>query len=430
MLEIQLIQPEKSLGYTNNSRTGCYVPLGLVSIATYVQQQFPNANIEVLDGELITNQEIIRRLKPSAIVGIDTKTHNYSSALEIAKAAKDINCKVVVGGVYASTIFDEISLYRQEVIDHIVVGFGERPFVDIIKGQKDRIIHNPKPSFDELPIPDRSFVDFEKYIQNFQEKHGTWNYRGTNIFTHMGCKYKCLFCSRSGPKKVQYKNPLSVWKEVKNLVNIHSIEYIVDFSDTITQDMGAFKKLVDSKPDDLNPIFHIFSTAEGINQESVRLFKKLNVKHVFIGVETGDYELIKTISKGASFSPERSLEAITLLTKEGINITPSFVLGLPGETDKSLEKTYQLARKLKKISDFEEVFCSALIPFPGSIAFNELKKRVGKNNPLFDSDIHDPEELKKTWIQEFCSTDYNTIMSSVEKILELGKYQITIRRDQ
>ncbi len=425
MVEVQLIQPEKSPGYTNNSRTGCYVPLGLLSIATYTQQQFPEASIEVLDGELISNQEIIRRLKPNAVIGIDTKTPNYASAVEIAEAAKEKECKVVVGGVYASAIPEKIALYRQDVIDHIVVGFGEKPFVDIINDREDRVIHNSEPNFDELPIPDRSFVDFERYIQNFREKHRTWDYRGTNIFTHMGCRYRCLFCSRSGPNGAIYKNPETVWQEVKNLVEKHGIEYFVDFSDTITQDIGALRELVDSKPTDLNPIFHVFSTAEGINPEIIELFQKINVKHVFVGAETGDHSLAATISKGASFSPARTLESIALLSDAEIGITPSFVLGLPGESEDSLNTTYEFAKKIKKISGFEEIFCSALIPFPGSRAFDLLMERIG--NP--ETDLFDPEELKQKWIEYFCNTNYDTINSQVNRILGLGDYTITIRKN-
>ena len=74
---------------------------------------------------------------------------------------------------------------------------------------------------------------------------------------------------------------------------------------------------------------------------------------------------------------------------------------------------------------FEEVFCSALIPFPGSRAFDLLKDRVKKP----DTDVFDPEELKKSWVKEFCNVGYNTINFYVDKILNLGDYTITIRKD-
>ncbi|MBC8495290.1 B12-binding domain-containing radical SAM protein [archaeon] len=425
MVVVQLIQPERSPGYADNSRSGCYVPLGLVSIATYIKQEVSFSEVEVIDGELLSNQEIIARLKPGAYIGIDTKTPNYFSALQIARYAKKKGCKVILGGVYASAIPHTITKHSSDLIDHIVVGYGEKAFADIINGKKDKIIEVPISSFDELPIPDRNLVNFEKYIQHFKEQHPTWNWRGTNIFTHTGCKYDCLFCSRTGTKKIVYRNPELIWSEVRSLVEDHGIEYLVDFSDTITQIPSALRAIVESKPKDLNPLFHVFSTADGINQETIELLKRLNTKHVFVGAETGDKVLAKTIEKGRNYSPNLSLEAITLLSKEGIDVTPSFVLGLPGETEQSLNNTLEFVKKIKDVSNFEEIFCSAFIPFPGSPAFKILEER----KLLPDTDIFDPEELKKIWIKESCEVDYETIIECVDKILELASYKITIKKN-
>ncbi len=425
LVDIQLIQPAKSPGYTDNSRTGCYAPIGLVSIATYTQKIFPNANIELFDGELITNEEIINRLKPNSIVGIETKMVNYASAIEIAKAAKNIGSKVIIGGVYASAIPETIMRHRSDVIDHIVSGYGEKPFIDIINGKEDKIIDNQQPSFDELPIPDRnSFVNLEAYITNFQKEHPTWNPRGTNIFTHMGCKYRCIMCSRQGPKEgISFRSPEKVWEEIRDLVEDYNIEYLVDFSDAITQNIGWLKQFVDSKPTDISPIFHVFSTANDINEVSLELLNRLNTQHIFMGIETGDPDTAKVIGKGRNFSPGMSLDAIELITNNSITITPSFVLGFPNESEKSLENTYQLAKQIHEITNFEEIFCSALIPFPGSIAFDKLRNRHN-----LDTDMLDPDELKKLWIDSFCNVDYETIMSYSDKILALGKYKITIKK--
>ena len=256
------------------------------------------------------------------------------------------------------------------------------------------------------------------YIKNFHKEHPTWNARAANIFTHMGCKYKCIFCSRQGPKHGVYlRNPKQVWDEVTDLVQKHKINYIVDFSDAITQKIEWLREFIRLKPEDINPTFHVFSTAEDINEETIGLLKRINVRHIFIGAESGDRELAAKIMKGKHFSPDVTLNAIKLLTAANISITPSFVLGLPGETEETLEHTYNLAKKIHEITNFEEIFCSALIPFPGSIAFNKLK-----------TDSFDPEELKQLWIKEFCNADYETIMSYVDKILALGKYTITIKK--
>ncbi|MFH2028335.1 MAG: hypothetical protein ABIJ08_04315, partial [Nanoarchaeota archaeon] len=73
--------------------------------------------------------------------------------------------------------------------------------------------------------------------------------------------------------------------------------------------------------------------------------------------------------------------------------------------------------------NFEEIFCSALIPFPGSIAFEKLKAMHDLNNDMLDS-----SELTKLWVDSFCAVDYDTIMSYAGRILDLGRYKITIKK--
>ncbi len=433
MLNIQLIQPPRNEGYDGNSRSACYVPLGLVSIATYLKQKFPFSEVEILDGEFLSMDEITAKLKPDSFVGIETKTPNYESALKIATAAKDRGSRVALGGVYASAIPDRILKYSGDIIDHVVVGYGEKPFEEILNGTLDKKIVNGSPNFNEFAIPDRdSFLDLGPYIENFQKEHKTWsNYRATNIFTHVGCKYRCLFCERTKPKRgVYFREPDSVWNEIRSLTEKHRIDYVVDFSDTITQNIDFLQDLVRARPRDLNPVFHIFSTADAINSTTIDMMKFLNVKHVFVGVESGDETTARTIYKGKDFSPEVSLEAITQLTEAQMGVTPSFVLGLPEESEKTLERTYEHALRIKKISDFEEIFCSALIPFPGSIAFSKLEMELKKEGKSYDTDVFDPEELKKDWISRFCKVEYGTIMKSVDKILDLGNYTITIKKEQ
>ncbi|MCK5320940.1 hypothetical protein KAJ61_06160, partial [Candidatus Parcubacteria bacterium] len=78
MLKIQLIQPPRNKGYVDSSRSACYPPIGLTSIATYCKKNFPNADIEILDGEFMALTKIIQKLKPNSFVGIETKMGSYA----------------------------------------------------------------------------------------------------------------------------------------------------------------------------------------------------------------------------------------------------------------------------------------------------------------------------------------------------------------
>lgn len=425
MTRVQLIQPTTG-PYRSNSRTGCYAPLGLVSIATYVRSQCPDTDIEIIDGELVTQEEILQRLDAD-IVGISTNAVTYPQAIETAETAKERGAKVVLGGVYASAIPDLILHNRGQLVDHLVVGYGEKPMVDIIRGVAPRLIVNHKPPLDLLLYPNRSPVDANLYIEAFRANHPTWNHRATNIFTNLGCEWKaksdggCIFCSRSGQTPA-YRDGSNIWREVRELVEHYKVDYLVDFSDTTLQNLDVFGKLVRDRPVDLNPDWHIFARMDELTPQTVKLASQLPCRHMFVGIESGDPERYKAANKMAG-SPAESLAKARLLNEYDIALTPSYVIGLPGETEESLQTTLEHAYRLRQITGFEEIFCCQLIPFPGSVAFQMLRKRYA-----IQSDMIDVQYLKRLWADTFCSASFCEMERCVNDILSLGEYRITISR--
>lgn len=425
-MKVQLIQPTTG-EYRSNSRSGAYPPVGLISIATYIKQECPSVSVEIIDGEIVSEEEIFRRLDGD-IIGITSNTVTYPQSIKIAEAAKKLGAKVVLGGVYASAMSEIILNKRNNIIDTIVVGYGEKPMVEIINGKSSKIIRNHKPEFNCLPIPDRNFVDIERYIDTFQSSHPTWKYKATNIFSSVGCEWKeksnggCIFCSRSGLSP-SYRNPKKLWDEIRILVKDYQIDYLVDFSDSAIQNLDWFHELVAAKPKDLNPYWHIFGRIDEINEDVLKLAKRLPCSHIFVGIESGDSQVYRNSRKGGG-SPVEGLKAVKLLQKYKIDLTPSFVLGLPGENERSLQKTLEHAKRIWEITGFEEIFCCQLIPFPGSSAFNMLRKKVE-----IDSDVLDIEYLKRLWTKHFCSVDFQILEEYTNNILKLGKYKITITKN-
>jgi len=397
-------------------------------MATYAKSKIPKLNVEILDGEMLSYEEIISKIDAD-FIGINTNTITYPVAIEIASYAKSLGIYVIIGGVYATAMAERILHQRYNIIDSIVTGYGEKPLVDILKGNRERIIRNTYPDLDCLSSLDRSFLNVEDYISVFKNNHPSWNYRASNIFTHVGCYWRefgnggCIFCSRSGDY-TKFKDTKLVWSEIKTLIRDYQIDYFVDFSDTILQNIEWLKELVKNKPTDLNPKWHIFSRADEITDEVIPLLKELNCVHVFIGLESGDSKIYKRTNKGGG-NPEENILKVKLLSDNGISITPSYVTALPGETESSLKKTLEHAYTVKQICGFEEIFCCELIPFPGSKAFSMLDKLK-----LFSSDILEVEKLKNCWAENFCNVDYSVIEYFTGEILKIGDYTITIRKKQ
>ncbi|MBI3952605.1 MAG: B12-binding domain-containing radical SAM protein [Candidatus Doudnabacteria bacterium] len=428
-MKVQLVVPALE-GFKYTRKSGC-PPLGIASIASYLKRH-ADADVEILDGEMIAdNKTIVSRISSGALVGVLTKTPNYPGAVRIAEGAKANGCTVVFGGVYASNMAQAIMQHRHTVVDFVVRGFGEKPMLRILEmirsGQQfpeKRILLEPAPCFDEMGWPSRGWFDMEQYIANFAADRPSWNLaHGTNLFTHMGCVHKCDFCSRMGPLGggVYWREPKNIWAEVRELVSSYGIDYVLDFSDTLTQNRRWLQALVEARPYDLEHIrWHVFATAKRI-PDSIELLKLLNVAHVFVGVETGDELISQNVLKGRRFSPQLVRNGISLLVEAGIRVTPSFVYGLRGETPASMERTFRFAQELVALAGAEEVFASELIPWPGAPAWETVRQFFG------GTDLLEVEALKEVWLREVVHLSPVHAREYVNNTLALAKYPISVQ---
>src|SRR3990167_4324123 len=114
-MKIQLINSPLSSKYSTTIRAAAFPPLNLIALATYIRKHYIDLEIEIIDGELKTTSEIIQLLDGD-IIGISANTLTYDNAIEIAKAAKDINAKVIIGGPHVSVAGEKI-LRNRSVID-------------------------------------------------------------------------------------------------------------------------------------------------------------------------------------------------------------------------------------------------------------------------------------------------------------------------
>jgi radical SAM superfamily enzyme YgiQ (UPF0313 family) len=102
----------------------------------------------------------------------------------------------------------------------------------------------------------------------------------------------------------------------------------------------------------------------------------------------------------------------------GVKVVASFVLGLPGETARSLQKTMALARELLAFGNIVETSTSIMLPIPGSRAFSMLSARPGLCSK-YSSDLFDLEELKYDWISQFTRTTPDELECALRETMTL-----------
>ncbi|HEX4590731.1 MAG TPA: radical SAM protein, partial [Gemmataceae bacterium] len=102
------------------------------------------------------------------------------------------------------------------------------------------------------------------------------------------------------------------------------------------------------------------------------LMKRLVATGLFtirVGVESGDPEVLARTQKGITLEQVRT--TLEMAHSLGVRNHVSFVIGLPGETDRTVDNTIRFIKSVP----VDSVQFSVAIPFPGTSLFREVESR-------------------------------------------------------
>ncbi len=442
-MKILLCNPKNSQG-TTHSRKGMYPPLGILSIATVLKKNLKEAvDVTVMDEDVESFE--LNQIENFDVMGFYATTFNYANCLKYAAMAKERGGLTVLGGPHA-TVLSENILRNRKCFDYIVENEAEFPFLKIIEnrlhkrrggeegipnllfrnnGSIYRTSRSHENNLEGLPVPSRDFINLETYIENFRRLYPeNKQVRPGSIYSSKGCSWRdktggCIFCARL-EKGVRYRSIRQLWGEIGELKDRYRVNSIWDISDDNLSNRRWFSRFVGERPKDLEDMsFFIYSRVNFIKTDIMTHMKDLHVEEVFLGVESGDNKILKNTFKGQT--AKASLDAARLLMKNGIKYFPSFVLGLPGESEASLANTYNLCKEMAEIGGMDRLGCTILQPIPGSPALQRLLNISPELERLKSSDDFDISFLQKRWVQKFTSVDYETIRGFQNRINELMK---------
>ena len=230
-LDVVLIYPPWAVLSGRVTLQNSLPPLGILSIASYLESLKLSVAIYDIHGEVIDEMEVRRRLRNDRprFVGISVLTSMATPSQKIAKICKEevADCMVVVGGAHAEAVPER--MLRNSAIDVIVRGDGEEPMRQIVEGRPlseidglsfrmGKVIHHNKPSkinmdLDQYPFPAYHLVDFKNYFP------GTATYRNLpaiNMLSTRGCPGACVFCN-SAFTTLRTRDPIKVAEQIRHL---------------------------------------------------------------------------------------------------------------------------------------------------------------------------------------------------------------------
>ena len=369
----------------------CMPPFGLASIAAYLEKS--DVSVEIIDADALklTYAEIARMLLAYSAeqksipeyVGITSSTPTISSALNISKTVKNIfpHTKIVLGGVHPSVMAGDV--LKEESVDFIVRGEGEETFRDLVTGvdrkkiaglsykEVKNIIHNPSRAvisdINTLPFPAYHLLPMKKY---FPARGSYRKLPALGMMTTRGCPGRCIFCLGSYlGQQVRSRSSEKIFEEMFLLQDKYGIKEIGFYDDVFTTKKenvrNLCKKIINEK---MNISWSCFARVDFVDEELMRAMKAAGCHQIMYGIESGDEQILKNIHKKISL--EKVKEIVGITKKIGIDVRAAFMLGNPGETKETMQKTIDYAINLAP----DVAIFNITTPYPGSEMFGWAKE--------------------------------------------------------
>ena len=214
---------------------------------------------------------------------------------------------------------------------------------------------NNQVKFFSSPIPDYSLFPFEKYRLPHSIHPVT-----AGLITSYGCPFKCNYCVGSNLPFI-VRNLENIYEELCYLKDLGIKElWIKDLTFGVPKkhSIDFCNMLIKNN---FNFSWICLSRVDVLHEDLLDLMKKAGCHTIQLGVETASEELLR--QHGKNTKTEQTRKVFKLCKKMKIRTLVHFLLGLPGETEQSIQKTIDFSQELN----------------PDFAAFNIISPRMGTN---------------------------------------------------
>lgn len=404
-MKVLLINPnnylERLLG-SGKIFTKPSLPMGILYVASYLRLQGIKAGFHDSYLHNDTVEDVVQRVgreRPD-LVGISCLTSNAPFVFHLGQALKKAfpDIPVVLGNHHAA-VFARFYIL-QDAADYVVHGEGELTTHELCLALKrgtgfdaidglshrvdDQVVFNgPRKHIEDLsslPIPFLEDLDYTAYPQ-LQGRE-----RMMFPASSRGCVNRCKFCAVSDGHHFRARNPESVIQEMKLYVEKFGVTRFGFLDPLFVANPRRVFEICDLIERELPPIsWGCEGHVRFMSPELAQRMARAGCESVAFGIESGNQAVLDSIGKGTRL--EQIRHAVEYVAPH-IPVIGLFILGLPGETEETIEQTVRFALDLPLRQAQFSMFC----PYPGT----ELYYRLVEDG-VIEVDENKPEELVASW---------------------------------
>jgi len=399
--------------------TSFWYPTWLAQPAALV----PNSRLLDCPPHDIGMQETLRIAKDFGHVIINTSTPSLKNDCKVAEAIKAQRPETKIGFIGAHTaVLPTETLKASPAIDW--VGRKEFDFtckevcedrpMESISGlsfrKEGKIIHNPERdlihNMDALPwVADvyKRDLEIEKYFI------GYLMHPYISMYTGRGCPAQCTFClwpQTIGGHKYRVRSAENVAAEMSYMKKLFPQvrEFFFD-DDTFTANLPRAREIAKK----LAPLGLTWScnSRANLDEDTIRFFKDCGLRLFLVGYESGNDDILKRIKKGVTTDEMRRFTKAC--HRVGVVIHGTFILGLPVETQETIEQTMRFAQDL----DVFSMQVSLAAPYPGTELY-EMARQNGWFSKKDKTDIVHGDGFQQSTL-EYPGLSKDEIFESVDR---------------
>ena len=350
-----------------------------------------------------------------------------ATAIEISRAIRAARPSLpIVWGGYFPTLYPRAAL-NNDYVDYLIRGPGEDTLRELLdaraRGSADfgniaglswrrggETVDNPPRAFTPRHIAPR--LDYS--LLRDPRSYLVDTFLGRRTAAHqaaLGCRFRCTFCGVAAmfrgatalPPAARLDRELSF---LKHGLGADSIQFY---------DHNFFDREAD-----MVPLLEVLAKHElpwwcyaradaliNLSPESWRLVRASRLRMAYIGAETPNDKLLRSIRKGTR--SDQTLEVAELCRRNGVIPELSFMVAPPGDPEGETERTFDFIRQVKKVNPQAEIIVYIYTPLPASSVPDASRLALP---PLLDAQgspvefPRTPEEwTERRWVDYACHAD-------------------------
>jgi hopanoid biosynthesis associated radical SAM protein HpnJ len=312
---------------------------------------------------------------------IYTSTPSFVNDAAIAEGMKRQRPDMIVGfvGPHVSVLPEE-SLLAAPSVDFVVRREFEYPVQQIARGDKlsdvkgvswrdgDVVRHNedsaPVEDLDGLPF----VVDVYKRDLTIENYYGGYlKHPYMSIYTARGCPALCTYClwpHMFSGRNYRVRSAESIRRELALAKEYFPQvkEFFLD-DDTFTVNPRRAEEVATSLA--TLGITWSATSRPNVPYETLKVLKESGLRLLLVGYESGNEGILRNIKKGITTDIARRFARDC--RSLGIAVHGCFIVGLPGETNETIEETIRFACEI----DPDTIQVSLPAPYPGTVFYQQ-----------------------------------------------------------